>query len=257
MTNRKIDHQYSTRKNSYSARKSFESLTGKKVTDATLDDIEQWLNTLREMGRATSTCRTYLSFVKQLAGISVTPPKRTPTVSRILSDVEVKSMLGIVKPEEYALIAVLLLCGTSVLNWTWADLSDLPLDIPIAAKMIMVNEANRRGFDTRSLLSFMAPAAHWVKGLDQDEIIFPHSAHSLNRLLKSLGRKAGIGAKHMNLTTFKYTHNRLIFEYRDADHIAKMLGLRITTSPSISLPAKRTDTRLHGIGRRSSLMTTI
>ena len=252
----KIEHTPSTRKNIRSARLSFERTIGKKAEDATKADIEKWMHALRSLGRATGTCRTYLSFVKQIAGLGVTLPKREPTQSRSLSDAELKSMLGIVKPDFYALLASLLICSTSVLDWTWGDLTDLVLDIPVAAKMILINEASRRGKDTLPLLSYGRPA-HWVNESQRDEIIFPISVHRINRHLKSIAKKAGIGEKNMNLTAIKSACRRLWFEYRTADRIAQMLTLRVSASPLMAFPAKRSDPRLHGIGRRSLLIETV
>jgi len=256
MSNR-IENNLATRKNIKNARRSFESITGKKVKGATVADIEQWLHSLRSMGRAVSTCRTYLSFVNGLAGLKVGLPQRTqPQQSRILSDVEIKSMLSIVKPDFYALLASLLLNSPSVLDWKWGMLADLTLDTSIAARILLINEASRRGYVANALLSIWT-TVHWINGVELDEAIFPQSPHDINRRLKSLARKAGIGEKNINLTAFKNTHKRLLAEYKDAERIAKVLGIVVTAHQNAVLPAKRSDYRLNGIGRRTPLMKVV
>lgn len=251
-----IENRLSTRKNMENARKSFESITGKKVKGATLADIEQWLNSLREMGRATSTCRTYLSFVNQLAGMKAEMPKRTKTQNRTLRDAEIKSMLAVVVgPDFHALLASLMLCGTDVQYWTWGMIADLTLDTPIAARILLMNEAQRRGYVANAFLAVWTKA-HWINGVNLNETIFPQTSHDINRRLKSIARKAGIGEKNVHLTTLKNTHKRLLIEYKDAERIAKALGIVVKASIPVSLPAKRTETRLNGIGRRTPLMKT-
>jgi len=258
-----------TRKVIENARKSFESVTGKKVKNATVADIEQWMNSLRSMGRATSTCVTYLTYVKQLAKlkeIEMPGMKRTVTQTRILSDAEIKQMLGVITGQTHALLASLLLNGTSVLGWQWGDLTDPTLDISIAAKMILVNEAGRRGKDITPLLSF-GRKAHWANDaervIDFDEIIFPQSTHYINRRLKAIAKRSGIGEQNVNITVIKNACRRLWAEYKTAERITQVLEIKTMALPSIVLPAKRIapvsvqskrDTRLHGIGRRSQLM---
>lgn len=234
-------NKLSTRKTIETARKSFEGIIGKKVKSATVTDVEQWMNTLREMGRSISTCRTYLSLVKQLAGLQVEMPKRGKVESRTFTKDEAEKLLSASKPNNYALVAGLLLCGPDVLTFTWFDAADLLSSITLDAKMVLINEAKRRGHDTRALLP-SGGLFHFVNGPDMEEIIFPQSAHEINRRLKSIARKAGIGDVNVNITAMKNTWKSGV----------KIESLSTVVSTEVVI--KRKDTRLHGIGRRSAFM---
>lgn len=247
------------------ARKSFESVTGKKAKNATTADIEIWLNSLRSMGRKATTCMTYLTYVKRIANITHVDAQgiaRVESPKRVLSDAEIKQMLGVVSGFPYALLASMLLHGTSVLSLRWRDLTDPTLDISVAAKMILINEASRRGKDITPLLSF-GRAYHWVNEIDREEIIFPVSTHRINRKLKAVAKRAGINWQRVNISAIKNTSRRLVAEYKTADRITQALGIKIAALPNVVLPGKhnaprtvsqKSDPRLHGIGRRSQFM---
>lgn len=236
-----IENKSNTRKTIDVARKSFEGITGRKVRSATIADIEMWMNSLREMGRSASTCRTYLSLVKQLAGLQVAMPKRGKVESRTFTKDEAEKMLSAAKPNNYALVAGLFLCGPDVLTFTWFDVADLLSSLTLEAKMVLINEAKRRGHDTRALLP-SGGLFHFVNGPDMGEIIFPQSAHEINRRLKSIARKAGIGDVNVNITAMKNT-------WKSGGKIASLSAVA-----SKEVVSKRKDTRLHGIGRRSVFM---
>lgn len=235
------------------ARKSFETITGKSVTNATVKDIEQWLNTLRNMGRSVNTCRTYLSFVKQLSDKEADMPARENTQRRELSDAEIKTLYALSPSYNRSLAIALILCGSEVLTWTWRMLTDLDLEISIPAKLFLVAEAGRRGKETNSLLS-ITQAAHWVNGNDPDEFIFPHDNHEVNRRLKSTARKAGIQDEGMNITAIKYTRRRLFSQYRNMEAAANSLGIEPGLH-AVRRHVKKADPRLHGIGRRSNVLS--
>lgn len=228
------ENKISTRRLIVTACNSFESVTGKKAKNATVADIEQWLGVLRGKGRSAGTCRTYLWFVKQKAGLDMDMPKRGQVESRTLSNEEVKAMLSAAAPNQYALLAALVLCGADALSLTWADAADLMAEISTDAKLLLINEAGRRGYDTRSLL----PSSwrfHFVSSPNMGELIFPHSQHEVNRRLKSVARKAGIGEKNVNITAMKNTYRRLLFEVRDVEKFAAVLGVKVSTLPPLSL----------------------
>lgn len=270
------ENQMSTRRLIVTACNSFESVTGKKAKNATVADIEQWLGILRGLGRSAGTCRTYLWFVKQKAGLEMDLPKRGQVESRTLSNDEVKAMLSVANPNQYALLAALALCGADALSLTWKDAADLTAEISTDAKLLLIGEAGRRGLDTRALLP-SGGLFHFVNGPDLDELIFPHSQHEVNRRLKSVARKAGIGEKNVNITAMKNTYRRLLAEVRDVERFAAVLGVKVAalsaaplltplslstaTSPQIKdrdlkVEIKARDGRLHGMLRRSASMKT-
>lgn len=262
------ENKINTRKLIVTACNSFESVTGKKAKNATVADIEQWLGVLRGKGRSAGTCRTYLWFVKQKAGLDVDMPKRGQVESRTLSNDEVKAMLSAAAPNQYALLAALVLCGSDALSLTWMDAADLTAEISTDAKLLLINEAGRLGLDVRALLP-SGGLFHFVNGPVLGELIFPQTQHEINRRLKSIARKAGIGEKNVNITAMKNTYRRLLSEVRDVEKFAAVLGVKVSTLNPLSLrtatspqtaernfgrESEARDQRLHGMLRRSDSM---
>ncbi len=241
-----IDH--STLK---AARRSFESTIGKPAHRAQLEDVEKWLGILRSLGRATSTCRTYMLLVSKTAGLKVTLPRRDQVSRRELSDADLRLMLKTASIQQYALIAGLILAGDAALTWTWGDVTSMTSGVPIPARIALINEAKRRGY---SIAAFTSPAAvHFVGGPNKNEIAMPLTRHEVNRKLKSIAKKSGIETQGMNVSALKRAHARLALEHGDVQMIARALGITRYMTDAATKPER--DTRLHGIGRRSLITT--
>jgi hypothetical protein len=246
-----VQYKSSTLKSVTLARKSFERATGKTICDATTQDVEAWMHKLRKDGLSTNTCRTYLSLVKQMISVEAQSPKRMPTAKRILTEDEIKHLLGIAPEKDYAWLAVALLSGPEAIeSWTWGRLYDPQSIVAIESYLVIVEEAKRRGYRTYPLPYRGQLNAHWIGDYQCDGLIWDMSQHEINRRLKGIARKAGIGADNMNITTLRYTYQQLATRYFDTKQTAKALGIRFGTEPIESQKPKR-DSRLYSIGRRS------
>lgn len=234
------------------ARKSFESTVGKPAQRATAEDVEKWLGILRSLGRATATCRTYMLLVSKTAGLKVTLPRRDQVSKRELSDADLRMMLKTAGVQQYALISGLILAGDASLAWTWGDVINMTSDVPIPARIALINEAKRRGYSTTPFMQ-AARNAHTVGGPNRNEIAMPLARHEINRKLKSVAKKSGIETQGVNVSALKRAHARLALEHGDVQQIARSLGITRYMTDAASKPER--DTRLHGIGRRSLITT--
>lgn len=230
------------------ARSNFERSTGKTIANATSQDIEAWMMRLRDMGMAVNTCRTYLSLVKKLVDIEAQAPKRAPTVKRVLSEEEALRLLSVSPEKDRSWLAVSLLVGPECMGWTWGRLYEAESIIALDAYFVIVEEAQRRGMATFENPYRGNLQAHWVGGYDRNELIWDVPQHEINRRLKGMARRAGIGAAHINSTALRYTHQALVRRYGNAAKISKALGVQVV--PGIAKPVRK-DSRLYGIGRRS------
>ena len=246
-----VNYKSSTLKSIELARKSFERSTGKTICNATSQDIEAWMHKIRRDGLSINTCRTYLSLVKQMISVEAQSPKREPTAKRILSEDEIKYLLGIAPEKDYAWLAVALLSGPeAVESWTWSKLYDPQSIVAIESYLVCVEEGKRRGYRTAPIPYRGLINAHWVIDYN-DCLIWTMSQHEINRRLKGMARKAGIGTENMNITTLRYTYQRLAARYFDTKQTAKALGIRLGAEPAESQKPKR-NPHLISIGRRSS-----
>jgi hypothetical protein len=224
-----------------------------------VSDVEIWLNDLRTIGRSENTCRTYMSVIKQDAGIEIELPKRTKHEKRELTNADLKAMLTVTPESQYALVASLILCGPAVLDWTWRMVAELDPDLPYEARLVLISEASRRGNDVAALISGHTQA-HFVNGVDLDAIIFPLDQHGINRRLKAIASIAGIGDNDINVTTIRGAHARLEREYKDIDRAAVALEIDFRTNlfpygrttRRLIKPSQKAEPRLHGMGRRGS-----
>jgi len=238
-----------------SVRKSFQSVIGKQPENATMQDIDLWQRSLLTSGLKLNTCRTYLYTIKKLAepvlnGTQL--PKCDVVSKRILSEEEIKHMLSVVTVKDYSWLASMLLTGPEIITWKWGWLYDAKHILPIEVYSIIVAEATRRGYSTFPF-QYWAFEAHWVTNYNPADLIWDISQHEINRRLKGVAVKAGIGSLNMNVTTIKYAHQQLISRYANADKVSKALGIG-PAKPEYKPAIARLDTRLHGIGRRSPLI---
>ena len=244
-----VQYKSSTLKAISLARKSFERATGKTICDATTQDLEAWMHKMRKDGLSINTCRTYLSLVKQMISVEAQSPKRMPTAKRILTEDEIKLLLGIAPAKDYAWLAVALLSGPEAIeSWTWGRLYDPQSIIAIESYLVCVEEGRRRGYKTAPIPYRGLMNAHWVVDYN-DCLIWTMSQHEINRRLKGIARKAGIGADNMNITTLRYTYQQLATRYFDTKQTAKALGIRLGAETTEQKPKR--DARLYSIGRRS------
>lgn len=242
-----IPKEEKEKKLSESAIKSFESASGKKVYNATSQDLELWLKHLRHEGIAVNICRTYLSLVRGL--VQADAPKREQTVKRILSVEEIKFLLGTASAKDYTWLAVSLIAGIEALGWTWGTIYDGNFIIPMEAYLLLVAEAKAHGRGTFPLPYRGEENSEWVEGYERNARIWDMAQHEINRRLKALAKRAGIGTANMNITTLRYTHRQLAETYPTPEKTVKALGIRLT-APAPK-PAQRKEPRLYGIGRRS------
>lgn len=238
-----------TIRNNACARSSFEKTIGKQVMHATEADLVLWLHSLRAEGYAINTCRTYLSLVRQMTHLKneAPLPKREQTEKRTLSDDEIKNLLSAAGEKDYAWVAAMLLCGPDVLAWRFQDLYTYIRIVPMALYDLVVADAERRGFSLTPIPYRGRLDAHWINGWHEGELIWTLDFHKANRQLKRAAGKAGIGTRNMNVTTMRYTHERLMKRYHNADRAAKALGIE----PTQPKPARKASPQLHGMGRRS------
>jgi hypothetical protein len=244
-----VQYKSSTLKLIELARKSFERATGKTIDSATAQDVEAWMHKMRHDGLSTNTCRTYLSLVKQLIAVEAQSPKRAPTVKRILNDDEIKHLLGIAPEKDYAWLAVALLSGPEAVGWTWGRLYCPESIVPMETYLVIVEEARRRGYPTWPSPYRGRNDVHWIGNYQPEGNIWSMSQHEINRRLKSIARKAGIGSENMNITTLRYTHEKLLARYFDTKKISKALEIRLGAESTEQKPKR--DSRLYSIGRRS------
>lgn len=169
---------------------SFERATGKKIADATSQDMEAWMHKLRADGMAINSCRAYLSVIKNMAAelAAAELPRRAQTAKRTLSAEEARHLLAVATEKDYAWLAVCLLAGVEALNWTWGNLYDPTRIIPMEAYLVVVDEARRRGYQTFPFAYHNNPNAHWVAHYERDELVCGLTQHEINRRLKSLAR---------------------------------------------------------------------
>lgn len=242
------EYKSSTLKAIELACKSLERATGKTIQTATSKDVEAWMHKISADGLAINTRRTYLSLVKQMIDVAAKSPKREPTVQRILSEADIKQLLGRAPEKDYAWLAVALLSGPEAISWTWGRLYDPQSIVSIESYLVIMDEARRRGYRLVPL-PYRGHDAHWVSDYRPDSVIWDMSQHEINRRLKVLARKAGIGTVAMNVTTLRYTYQQLASKYFDTKQIVKALGIRL--GESAEQKPKR-DPHLYSIGRRST-----
>ena len=170
------------------------------------------------------------------------------------------------KVTDRALVVSVLLCGNAARTWTWEDALQDILWMPYAVyqsikaiafhKQLSLFPFNHAGFTS----------AHWVRGVRLQRAIFSIGVHPLTtqevtRRLKRYATFAGVPVETVSLRTLDNTHHLLMNTYRDADVIAEELGIayEVPSSRSTSFFATasspKREPRLHGIGRRTAVLT--
>jgi len=213
-------------KQSRDAISSFESATGMKARNATEQDLAAWGKHMRHHGISIPACRRYEELVRAAAD-----PKRAPA-KRTLSVDEIKFMLHVAAKEDHTWLAVSLLAGTECLAWTWSTLYNPNLIVPMEAYLLIVEEAIRRGYKTFDHPYRGKENAKWVDVHERDARIWQMPQAEINRRLKDLAKRAGIGMKNMDIATLHCTRQQLANKHGSAEKTAKVLGIRIHLDPS-------------------------
>ena len=176
-----------------------------------------------------------------------------------------KSMMARMKENDRALFISILLCGAQARTWTWGDVVEKFLEMPMAAYQAFRDLAVSRKLTLFPFNYAGFTSAHWVSGAKLDSPIFtsPSSkrkawtTQEVSRRFNRYGRMIGVDG--VSLRVAANTHKSLLAGFGSADEAAEVLGLspNLTLTPALSLPGRggtrgSRDERLHGIGRRGS-----
>ena len=187
------------------------------------------------------------------------------TTPRTLTIEECRAMMARMKQADRALFVSILLCGSKARTWTWGDVADKFLEMPMAMYQSFRALAVSRKLTLFPFNYAGFTSAHWVSGAKLDSPIFtsPSSkrkawtTQEVSRRFNRYGRMIGVDG--VSLRVAANTHKSLLAGFGSADEAAEVLGLspNLTLTPALSLPGRggtrgSRDERLHGIGRRGS-----
>ena len=170
--------------------------------------------------------------------------------------------------QDGALFISLLLCGGRARTWTWGDVVENFLEMPMAAYQSLRDLAVTRKLTLFPFNHVSFTNAHWVSAEDKmHRAVFCASVplsgrafttHEVTRRMKRYARLAGLGENAVTLRTVSNTHRFLRAVFGSMDEAADALGLYPTSpTPGLRAQARNGDqatwqSHLHGIGRRST-----